>query len=644
MRLSIRWKLIFSIAGPLVIIAFLVMWLTIDLIYDYSVQQRIDQATRLAESYAGRLDDHFRILSQVSHDAAAYAGIDDALSEEEIYNLLHSNLLRNSRIYGSAIAFEPYKHESQQRLFSPYAYKQGDVIRIMDIAERAYDYTKPQYEWFVRTRETRQPVWTEPYFDEGAGDILMVTYAVPFFRNGEFNGVATVDVSLEDLQQQVSQTYLHDQPFILVSKAGHLISHPDPEMIMKGISRLGESDLDAGTLRQLDKEMSNGNAGVIRIASLSFISDEPYWIFYAPLYFTGWSLATAVPESEMLSFLDQQITRGVIGLLIMVVCVVVSILVVGSRITRPIAELAGAANQLAEGNFSVKLEPGRSQDEIGDLTRAFNHMIDQLDRHLQTIKRETSSRQAVESELRIAREIQTSLLPDTYPPFPDRKEFDLAAVNVPAKHIAGDFFDYLFIDKDTLLFLVADVSGKGAPSAIVMAITRTIIRNIARSGVTPSSLLNQTNAILLDTRISNTFVTVFLGIYKPASGELLYANAGHQPPFLLDPLHGVTKLGEATGTIIGMLEDIQIEDRTTTLQPGQSLVIYTDGIPEARNPDGLFFSDAQFKVLLDTCKDMTAYAASRHVLDTVSEFQAQNLADDITMLILKRNQTGGTET
>ena len=620
------------------------MWLTMDLIYDHSVRQRIDQATRLAESYAGRLDDHFRILSQVARDAAAYAGIDDSLSEEEIYKLLHSNLLRNPRIYGSAIAYEPFKYDPDVRLYSPYAYKQGKLVKILDIAVQAYDYTRPEYEWFVRTRELEKPVWTEPYFDKGAGNILMVTYSVPFYRNGEFTGVATIDVSLEDLQQQVGATYLHQQPFILVSREGRFISHPDPGMIMKEVTTQTRADTNADTLMQLDKEMSGGKSGVIRIASLSTSSDEPYWIFYAPLHFTGWSLATAVPESEMLGFLNEQITRGIIGVIILIVCVVVSILVIGTHITRPITELADVASQLADGNFSVKIRPGSSQDEIGDLIRAFNHMIDQLDRHLHTIRKETASRQAVESELQIAREIQTSLLPDTDSLFPERKEFDLAAINVPAKHVAGDFFDYFFIDEETLLFLVADVSGKGAPSAIVMAITRTIIRNIARSGVNPSSLLDQTNAILLDTRIGNTFVTVFIGIYKPASGELVYANAGHQPPYLVDPVHGVNSLGEATGTIIGMLEDIQIGDRETILQPGQSLVVYTDGIPEARNPDGAFFSDAQFRDLLETCREKSAHESCRFVLDTVSGFQAQNLADDITILILKRNQIPGTDT
>jgi phosphoserine phosphatase RsbU/P len=637
-RLSIRWKLIFSIVGPLVIISIAVMWFTMHRIYQYSVQQRIEQATQLAKNYADRLDGHFGILSQVAHDLASFIEVNDNLNEVDIYELLRSNINRNPLVFGSAIAFEPYQFKPDLRLFSPYAYRDGNVIKSIDIGKQAYDYTENKWEWYTRTKTINHPIWTEPYFDEGAGNILMGTYAVPFYKNGEFRGVATIDIPLNELQAIVSSEYLQNQPFIIVSSKGRFISHPDPAMIMhETIQHRALLSGDA-KLKKLAEELLSGHSGVIRVKHLELLSDEPLWIFYAPLEETGWGLATAVAEDEILEFLKMQITRGTIGISILIILVIISILLIGTHITRPILHLANIVKQLGGGNFSVNINNIKSQDEIGDLARAFKHMVEQLKYHIQVITRETASREAFESELRIAREIQSSLLPNVYPPFPDRNEFDLAALNVPAKHIAGDFFDYFFIDNDHLVLLVADVSGKGAPSAIVMAVTRTIIRNLSGSGMLPACLLQETNKTLLETRIENTFVTIFIAVYNPRTGELVYANAGHQPPYVLDPVNGISKLGEATGTIVGMLEDLQIEDRTARLEPGQYLIIYTDGIPEARNPKGSFYGEQQFSNLLVACNGMTSMEACEHVLSTVTTYQVNNLVDDITILILKRNQ------
>ena len=637
MRLSIRWKLIFSIAGPLVIISVVVMWLTIERIYHFSVQQRIQQTTQLARNYAGRIDDHFSILAQVAHDSAAFMEITNNPDVTGIYNLLRSNLRHNPLIFGSAIAFEPYQYEPDRRLFSPYAFRDGDEIKTMDIGTQAYDYTGDKWEWYAKPRALDKPIWTEPYFDEGAGNILMETCSVPFYNNGNFLGVATIDIPLNNLQEHVGREFLHEQPFIIVSSQGRFISHPDPAMIMHETIQHRASVSGDPDYQDLADRLLSGQTGVIRVNSLDQVANEPFWVIFAPIESTGWALATALPEAEILQFLKLQITRGIIGVSVLIIFVIISILVIGTRITRPILSLAGVVKQLGTGNFSVNINNVNSRDEIGDLARAFNHMVEQLQYHIEAVTRETASREAVESELRIARDIQKSLLPNLYPPFPDRNEFDLAALNVPAKHIAGDFFDYFFIDDEHLVLLVADVSGKGAPSAIVMAVTRTIIRNLARSSLSPACLLQETNRILLETRIENTFVTVFLALYTPATGELVYANAGHQPPYLLDSVNGISRSGEATGTIIGMLDDFQIEDRSAFLEPGQSLIVYTDGIPEARNPDGSFFSDVQFRELLATCIGMTAMATCEHIIASVSDFQANNLADDITILILKRN-------
>ena len=638
MRLSVRWKLIFSIVGPLIIISMVVMWLTLEKIYEYSLEQLHEQSIQRVKIYAATLEGQFEKLTQIAKDTAAFIEISGAVDEKTIYELLHSNVANNPLIYGAAIAYEPYQFQPDRKLFSPYVFRGNSGLNAIDIGVESYDYTDNKWEWYARARELDKPIWTEPYFDEGAGNILMETFSVPFHINGKFAGVATIDVPLDKIQQQLADLYLQDQPFVIVSAQGKFITHPFPEKIAhETIQQVAEESPDPA-FKELVKNLLAGQTGVTRVNSLESIANEPYWVFYAPISATGWMFSTAVPERKILAFINTQIGRGIIGLSILLLLVIVSVLLVSTHITRPIISLASTVSKLGEGDFSVKMNNIKSQDEIGDLALAFNETVRQLNYHIEAVVKEAASREAVESELRIAREIQTSLLPVQSHPCLESREFDLDAVNVPARHVTGDFFDYFFIDQDQLLLLVADVSGKGAPAAIVMAITRTIIRNLAKSGAMPARLLEETNRVLVDTGIGNVFVTLFIAVYHPATGDIVYSNGGHQPPFVLDPAKDLSMFGEATGTIIGMLEDAEYEQVSSCLEPGQYLIIYTDGIPEARNPDGEFFGTDRFSELLKSCAGMASSEICNHVINEISAFQENKLADDITILVLKRNQ------
>ena len=635
MYLSIRWRMIFSIVGPLVVISVLVMWLTIGKIFDYSVQQLNEQSIQRAKSYATELDGQFQILAQVAHDTAAVMEVADKFDEETLYALLRSNVARNPLIYGSAIAFAPHQYNPDQGLFSPYVYRNGDTLEQIDIGSQAYDYTDGQWEWYSKAKLQGEPVWTEPYFDEGAGNILMETYAVPFYRDGQLQGVATIDIPLEKLQEYMANKYLQDKPFIIVSAEGKFISHPLPEMIMhKTIQQRAKESSDPNLVK-LSENLLNKKSGVIRVERLDILSDQPFWIYYAPIKSTGWSFATATPEIEILEFLNEQIARVIFGVFILLLLVIVSILLVSTRITRPLTSLAKFAAEVGEGNFSAKINNINTKDEIGKLVNTFNHMVQQLRDHVNARTREAAAREATESELRIAREIQVSLLPDEFPPFPEHDEFDLYAVNSPAKQVGGDFFDYFFIDDDKLLFVIGDVSGKGTPAAIVMAVARTLIRDLARNISSPAEILTETNCLLVEIQKHPVFITIFLAIYEVKTGRVKYVNAGHQPPCVLNSKGEIKKFGETTGTIVGMLDDAVYKEREATLQKNDYLIAYTDGIPDARSPDGHFYGEEHFVNLLKSCANLTVKEICENVINEVIAFQAKNLADDVTLLILK---------
>src|SRR5690606_21857259 len=175
----------------------------------------------------------------------------------------------------------------------------------------------------------------------------------------------------------------------------------------------------------------------------------------------------------------------------------------------------------------------------------FNRMLKNLRKQIELQSQQEANQRQLEREWQKARETQRSLLPTTFPPFPDRKEFDLHAVNLAAHHVAGDYFDFFMINPKTLVIVIADVSGKGMSAALVMAVTRTIVRSLAQTGKSPAEILRETNEQLRESQRGAAFVTLFLGSYNIASGRMTYANGGHTPPLLLSRGGMVSTVGEA---------------------------------------------------------------------------------------------------
>ncbi len=636
MQLSIRWKLIISIVLPLVTISIIVMLLTFDILYSNANEQLHNNATDIARNYAARLDGQFQIVAQVARSTANFLELHSDLDEQELYEILHQNVLQNPLIYGAAIAFDPYEFRADKKLFSPYVYRNNSELISIDVGVESYDYTSEEWEWFSRPRKLKQAIWTEPYFDKGAGNILMTTYSVPFYGNGEFRGVVTVDIPLLTLQQQAGIKNLEEQAFVIISPSGKFISHPDPNLIMQVNVRDRAAQLNDSGFSKIVEDILNGKngVGVIKAGIIDIIDSGSIWIFYAPIKSTGWSFSTAVPESKMTKHVRKQLLLAAVSLFILVFLLICSIMLVSNNLTAPIRRLAIAVKRIREGELDSKVSDIKSSDELGQLATGFNDMVDRLNIHVDALSKEMAARQLVENELSVAREIQTSLLPGN---FPEHEQFDLHARNEAARHVSGDFYDFFFVEENTLMIIMADVSGKALPAAIVRAITRTIIRNLAKSDMSPSQILEETNRLLIDGRTPSVFVTIFLGCYDIISGTLSYSNAGHHPAYIVDERGEVKSSGGASGTIVGMLDDALYENNCIILEPNNYLVLYTDGIPEARSAEKQFFGDENFKKLLSESVGRTTQEICDDIIERVTEYQAGELSDDITLLILHRN-------
>ncbi len=322
-------------------------------------------------------------------------------------------------------------------------------------------------------------------------------------------------------------------------------------------------------------------------------------------------------------------------------------------ITRPVRRLAQATKEFTpeeNGTYSAekisKVEV-RTRDEIGDLSRDIRSMQERIVENADNLARMTAEKERVSTELDLAKNIQASLLPDVFPAFPDRHEFSLYASMTPAREVGGDFYDFFLIDDDHLALVIADVSGKGIPAALFMAVSRTVIRDQLMSGCNPVRALERANAQLCSENPHMMFVTVWLAVVEISTGKGVACNAGHEHP-------AVRRAGGAFELVkykhdmpAGFIPDTVYHSREFELRPGDTLLVYTDGVPEANNPQTELFGADRMMETLNRYADAEPEELIRRIYEAVASFEnGADQFDDITMLAVKyhgqENETGET--
>ena len=297
------------------------------------------------------------------------------------------------------------------------------------------------------------------------------------------------------------------------------------------------------------------------------------------------------------------------------------------------SERVKVAETIASGNLEVPVELVSDKDTLG---KALDKMAKDLKSYIATIEETTAAKERIESELRIARDIQMGTLPKIFPPFPDRSEFEIYATLEPAREVGGDLYDFFFIDDDHLCFAVGDVSGKGVPAALFMAISKTLVKMKATEGLTSDEVLTRINQDLSVDNPSLMFVTLFLGILNIRTGELVYSNAGHEPPYVIRNNGDIEPLELTGGVMLGVEEDFVYQSGRIVLKEGETLFLYTDGVTEAMDNDDQLFSDARVQKTLARLKQGEIKDILHGVRSEIETFtQGSPQSDDITMLALR---------
>ena len=273
--------------------------------------------------------------------------------------------------------------------------------------------------------------------------------------------------------------------------------------------------------------------------------------------------------------------------------------------------------------------------DFADLEITIEKTITELESVRKAIK-EHDKLLAIQYDLDTARNIQSAILPKKFPPFPERNEFEIFAAMEPAKEVGGDLYDFFLLDNDSVGFVIGDVSGKGVPAAIFMAVSRTLIRATALKGISPDECLTYVNSLLCRESVSSMFVTVFYGILNFKTGELNYANGGHNPPYIVSKEGELRTIDLTGGLALGAFEGVMYKNNIIQLNPGDTIFTFTDGVTEAMDPEFELYSEERLEKFLKERFTLTATELVKESFADVHGYakDAQQ-SDDITVLAVK---------
>ena len=645
--INIRFRRSFAAKLSFYVLLFtIIIFLATFLFFYYFTSHTIRQATE--DKASGQLntarlqiENVFTNVSTVP-DNILWAVVEKGVDPDSLYSLTRQIIEHNDHVFGTAVAFEPNYFPQKGYYFSPYSYRDSSRIGTLQLGTVEYDYFS--MDWYRIPKQLNRPYWSEPYYDEGGGGMLMVTYSTPIHDvDRTFIGILTVDVSLGWLTDLLNSVRPYPSAYtILLGRDGTYIVHPDKGMILNETIFTVADRLGDETLKQVGHRMINGEKGMCEVRNTSLDENINSYIFYTPLPMAEWSLAIVIRKNDV--FRELNATNRVVILLLIagLLLLFVFCMFIVRRLTLPLSRFAQSAREIAMGNFSAPLPDIGSTGEMGELYSSFHFMQEQLARHIEELQETTSAKERIESELRIARDIQMGMVPKIFPPFPDREDVDLYASLTPAKEVGGDFYDF-FIDQGRLFFAIGDVSGKGIPASLFMAVTRSLFRSVAASYGDPKKIVESMNASMAETNESNMFVTLFVGILDLHTGDMAYCNAGHNPPVIISPQGGAVFMNVRPNIPAGLFDTFAYQPQTIRIGHGTTLFFYTDGLTEAEDKSKTLYGE---KRLIDLLRD-TSSMEPRQINDTIlasvhAHVGPAEQSDDLTILVIKFN--GNEET
>ncbi len=526
-------------------------------------------------------------------------------------------------------------------------------------------YNAPDRYWYRQAAEKGELIFTDVETDKRTGE-LCVTCALPVYgADGALLGVAGADLYLTEMKDTVVRNSGEDGFLVVVNQDGHVIISPEGQDYFRVLNSDRAADLrgsDNLKLAELVTDALQGKTDV-RIVELT---DGTYYMLGAPMKTVGWTMIAAfsasaaeVPaqtlqkdfekvQQEAAEEYRNKSARGQKLALAMLAGLLVVLLtgafLAGRRIAKPLNGITRQISELGEDNLEFKMrDEYRTGDEVEVLANSFAGLSHKTIQYIDQVKTVTAEKERIGTELQLAQQIQSGMLPSVFPPYPERSEFDLYATMIPAREVGGDFYDFFLVDEDHLALVMADVSGKSVPGALFMMVSKAILKNNAMQGKSPAEILNVANETICSNNKMEMFVTVWIGIMEISTGRIVAANAGHEYPAICRKGGSFELYKDRHGFVVGGMEGVRYKEYELNLKPGDRLFLYTDGVPEATDANGELFGTERMTDALNrggSRPEDLLKEVRRNVDDFVGDSEQ---FDDLTMLCLeykgKRKQT-----
>ena len=504
---------------------------------------------------------------------------------DSMYSVIRRLLNNNPDILGCGIVFKPNYYQSKGYWYEPYgARRENGVIETTQLGGENHDYTKSEF--YAVPMQTGQPQWSEPYLDSDGARAMLTTYSIPIHdSNGEIVGIMGVDVSLDWMNEYLNSQRIYPSSFnIVVSRKGQLMVAPVESLSMRYTVQEIASVLEDTTYKVINDAMMAGESGQ---SSVIDNEGEKNYVFYGPIEGnTGWSMAVVALDKEIYSNLRH--IAFVLFILMLVGLVLIGIIL----------------------NRSAK--------------------------SFQRLQKVSAEKERIGSELRIASGIQRGMLPRVFPPYPDRNDIDVFAFLDSAKEVGGDLFDF-YIREEKLFFCIGDVSGKGVPASLVMAVTRSLFRTISAHQDNVGLIVKDMNNVMGELNEDNMFVTLFIGKLDLATGLLQYCNAGHCAPLLVG--QGVEKMVVNPNIPLALMTGWVFEEQEIQLKPKTTVFLYTDGLIEAEDVSKRLFGEERMIEEVQKALDKGNNRAEQLIQSMDAAVKlfvgGAQQSDDLTMLAVK---------
>jgi sigma-B regulation protein RsbU (phosphoserine phosphatase) len=518
------------------------------------------------------------------------------------------------------------------------------------------DYDPRTRSWYVGAKQNEDLFWTD-LFADASGRGVSISCAAPIYSGGKLAAVAGTGATMDKISEIVKQAAIgeHGYAFLLNSRGEVVITPRSELMLDENNNVIGENYLESedARVRTLAKSMIEEESGVVGLT----LDDEDVIVAYAPLSRTGWSIGVVMPSGEVtapitdmqksITGLQAQSENAInrfmtIAFAVSAAAVVVAVVLAtfmalrfASTISKPISMLTAEARNIGRGDLDreIRLLTG---DELEELADAFNAMTGELKLYIEDFERVTADKERIATELNVAKNIQASMLPHIFPPYPDRNEFDLYGSMEPAKEVGGDFYDFFLANEKTLAVVIADVSGKGVPAALFMVIAKTLIKNNAQMNKTPKEVFEDVNNILCENNGGGMFVTAFMGFLHVDTGVFDFVNAGHNPPCIQHKDSDWEYLTCKPGFVLAGMDDMRYKPQSITISEGDTLYLYTDGVTEATDKTEKLYGEKRLIDVLNRHNSDGIINIINAVRADIRDFAGgAEQADDITMLAMR---------